>query len=330
VACGGFATSAGAAEPADSAPVAAPDPSTQAGPPEDPAPTPAEQPPPAPIEPSGGEPNEAPQEGTAAPENPAPVPAEQTPSSPPNPGPELEPSPQAGQAATATANQPSADLGAALGGAPGPAEPTTNAAQDLNDGTRSLQPTLPVAATNSGGPPDAASGVITKLNSGLDTDPEALVSFPPTLGADLAPDASRTDSTPPLASPNPGAPDSQDPPAGGIANALDTPARGATSSSGPALSPAFASLPFASADQAPLGHPAQQPDPGQGPQGPGQGPGGSFNADGLSSSGLAFSGLAALLLALMAFAAPALGRRIRISPACWRPVAFVSLLERPG
>jgi hypothetical protein len=47
-------------------------------------------------------------------------------------------------------------------------------------------------------------------------------------------------------------------------------------------------------------------------------------------TGLLLFGFAAMLLAALAAAAPAIRRLIQIAPACWRPAPFVALLERPG
>jgi hypothetical protein len=55
---------------------------------------------------------------------------------------------------------------------------------------------------------------------------------------------------------------------------------------------------------------------------------GSSAAAGPPSS--AIFGMFAVLTALMMLATPQLGRRRRLSPAVWRPVAFVAPLERPG
>lgn len=51
---------------------------------------------------------------------------------------------------------------------------------------------------------------------------------------------------------------------------------------------------------------------------------------GSGSSGSFFFGFAALLLALLAWAAPTLIRRVQCAPAGWWPAPYVSLLERPG
>jgi hypothetical protein len=47
-------------------------------------------------------------------------------------------------------------------------------------------------------------------------------------------------------------------------------------------------------------------------------------------NGLLLFGFAAMLLAALAAAAPAIRRLIQIAPACWRPAPFVALLEPPG
>jgi hypothetical protein len=47
-------------------------------------------------------------------------------------------------------------------------------------------------------------------------------------------------------------------------------------------------------------------------------------------NGLLLFGFAAMLLAALAAAAPAIRRMIQVAPACWRPAPFVALLEPPG
>ncbi|MFL5827879.1 MAG: hypothetical protein ACJ76V_15250, partial [Thermoleophilaceae bacterium] len=59
------------------------------------------------------------------------------------------------------------------------------------------------------------------------------------------------------------------------------------------------------------------------PMGPAQGSGAA------APSGLMFGGVAAFLI-LLALTAPALRRRLSMDPACFRPVPFISLSERPG
>jgi len=169
---------------------------------------------------------------------------------------------------------------------------------------------------------EGPSQVIAPMHSQLASVPGA-AALPPTLGAHLVPDVTRSFSAPLPSAPAVSIPHSQDLAAGETATALQT----ASPTTTAVVSLAFNSLPLGAFGHATTGQPPQHPDPG--PTGPAKGPGSSSDGVG-PSNGLAFSGLAALLLALMAFAAPALGRRIRISPACWRPVAFVSLLERPG
>jgi hypothetical protein len=58
-------------------------------------------------------------------------------------------------------------------------------------------------------------------------------------------------------------------------------------------------------------------------------PDGALGAAGGSSTGLSLAGFAALLL-LAAWAVPRLARRLVAASALWRPVPFISLLERPG
>ena len=110
-------------------------------------------------------------------------------------------------------------------------------------------------------------------------------------------------------------------PAGSAPVALGRPFNAIQSLGLAPLSAGIASL-VGVADRAP--HP--RPAPGPGPRGPTSPP-----ADGTGFSNSFFSsGLAALLLAALILAAAAMARRVRMAPACWRPVPFVSLLERPG
>jgi hypothetical protein len=60
------------------------------------------------------------------------------------------------------------------------------------------------------------------------------------------------------------------------------------------------------------------------------GPGSPSGAVSSAPTGLLLFGFAAMLLAALAAAAPAIRRLIQIAPACWRPAPFVALLERPG
>jgi hypothetical protein len=83
---------------------------------------------------------------------------------------------------------------------------------------------------------------------------------------------------------------------------------------------------MSSADSSPLpagGDEASLPFPD-----PGSGLPDSVGATG--SSGGFFFAFAAILLGLLVLAGRAVSRRIRSAPVCWRPVPFVSLLERPG
>jgi hypothetical protein len=65
------------------------------------------------------------------------------------------------------------------------------------------------------------------------------------------------------------------------------------------------------------------------PRDPGNGSS-SLQGPAAPSGGFAFSVFAALLVALLFAAGPALSRRLRGPPACWRPAPFLSLLESPG
>lgn len=88
------------------------------------------------------------------------------------------------------------------------------------------------------------------------------------------------------------------------------------------LSSADTSGPIASAN------PASPPS-----QNSGQRPGSSAGSGSPTSGGTSFFfffGFAAMLLGLLVLARRAVSRRIRSAPVCWRPVPFVSLLERPG
>jgi hypothetical protein len=60
-----------------------------------------------------------------------------------------------------------------------------------------------------------------------------------------------------------------------------------------------------------------------------QTPGGALGAAAGSSTGLYLAGFAVLLL-LAAWALPRLARRLDEASALWRPMPFLSLLERPG
>jgi hypothetical protein len=60
-----------------------------------------------------------------------------------------------------------------------------------------------------------------------------------------------------------------------------------------------------------------------------QAPDGMLGAAGGSSTGLYLAGFAVLLL-LTAWALPRLARRLDEASALWRPMPFLSLLERPG
>jgi hypothetical protein len=66
------------------------------------------------------------------------------------------------------------------------------------------------------------------------------------------------------------------------------------------------------------------------PGDPGNLPGSSTGAAEVAPNGLLLFGFAALLLVALMAAAPAFRRMIQIASACWRPVPFVALLERPG
>ena len=70
--------------------------------------------------------------------------------------------------------------------------------------------------------------------------------------------------------------------------------------------------------------------PVQAPHGPGPASPGAGAGAGGAASALAMAGAIAALLAALSLTAPRLVRRLRLPPALWRPVAFVSLLERPG
>jgi hypothetical protein len=59
-------------------------------------------------------------------------------------------------------------------------------------------------------------------------------------------------------------------------------------------------------------------------------PPGGPDLGGSSSNSFFSFGLAALLIAALYLAASPRGRRVRSRPVSWRPVLFVSLLERPG
>src|SRR5918996_639969 len=60
------------------------------------------------------------------------------------------------------------------------------------------------------------------------------------------------------------------------------------------------------------------------------GPASPSGAVSSAPNGLLLFGFAAMLLAALAAAAPAIRRLIQIAPACWRPAPFVALLEPPG
>ena len=73
---------------------------------------------------------------------------------------------------------------------------------------------------------------------------------------------------------------------------------------------------------------ASSPVPGNSPPAPIPAPPGGATATG--GSGIAFSTLFALLVALAAFSAQQLLRRLHLPSAPWRPASFVAVIERPG
>ena len=68
--------------------------------------------------------------------------------------------------------------------------------------------------------------------------------------------------------------------------------------------------------------------PGDAPPPPLPAPPGGATATG--GSGAAFSTFLALLVALAAFSAQQLLRRLNLPSAPWRPAMFVAVIERPG
>ena len=70
--------------------------------------------------------------------------------------------------------------------------------------------------------------------------------------------------------------------------------------------------------------------PVQAPQGPGPASPGAGAGAGGAASALMMAGAIAALLSALSLTAPRLVRRLRLPPARWRSVAFVSLLEQPG
>jgi hypothetical protein len=73
---------------------------------------------------------------------------------------------------------------------------------------------------------------------------------------------------------------------------------------------------------------ASAPVPGNAPTAPLPAPPGGATASG--GSGTAFSTFLALLVALAAFSAQQLLRRLNLPSAPWRPAMFVAVIERPG
>ena len=73
---------------------------------------------------------------------------------------------------------------------------------------------------------------------------------------------------------------------------------------------------------------ASVPVPGNGPTAPLPAPPAGATASG--GSGTAFSTFLALLVALAAFSAQQLLRRLNLPSAPWRPAMFVAVIERPG
>ena len=73
---------------------------------------------------------------------------------------------------------------------------------------------------------------------------------------------------------------------------------------------------------------ASAPVPGNAPTAPLPAPPGGATTSG--GSGAAFSTFLALLVALAAFSAQQLLRRLNLPSAPWRPAMFVAVIERPG
>jgi hypothetical protein len=63
---------------------------------------------------------------------------------------------------------------------------------------------------------------------------------------------------------------------------------------------------------------------------PAPAPGSSGAATGGAAGGIGFGGMAAILVTLMLCWAASAMRPHRLVPALWRPMAFVSIQERPG
>jgi hypothetical protein len=93
--------------------------------------------------------------------------------------------------------------------------------------------------------------------------------------------------------------------------------------------PADTPVPTAAAPRAPhaTGTAPKQPPPAPDRAPPASGGGAASSAP---AAGLSLGGGLALLAAAVCLAGPSLRRRLPIEPAALRPIAFVSLLERPG
>ena len=97
-----------------------------------------------------------------------------------------------------------------------------------------------------------------------------------------------------------------------------------------AAHPGLLISPFAASVAPHADSPASGTQRAPGPGDPGHLPGVFSGAAQVAPNGLSLFGFAALLLVALMAAAPAISRRIQIPPASWRPVPFISLLERPG
>jgi hypothetical protein len=188
----------------------------------------------------------------------------------------------------------------------GTVEPVRDRTRSAVDGSSSSLLAATLQAAEPVGAPGGGSGLL----------PSPTLGGPPDLAAAIGNAATPPDSA--VLAPPPGPDPDMD-----ATTASDAVSKLAALAGPPEPSTDRISLSAPSSGPALDARPSPAPDPMNGPSSQ---PG----IAGPSSNGFFLFGFVALLLSLLGLAAPAIGRRLRIAPACWRPVPFVSLLERPG